>query len=368
MTVTLRPLDIDDDADRASLIEFLTSNEFPFHVRRRVDVAAVEERIADGDFSAPSHAALRIEDDGNLIGIVVLDDLDDGDPLFDVRLAEKFRGKGLGVQALTALADYVFRAYPDVDRIEGQTRDDNRAMRRSMLRAGFVKEAHYRGGWPTDAGPRDSIAYGLLRSDHESGTVTPLTWDDEAPERAGGPSTAVPIRTDRLTLRPHLQSDTDALFGIYSRPDVVKYLLEEAWSPDTAVEKIRLRTSRNDLDGPAGALALVITRKGVVIGDVAVWWTDRERKVAEIGWVLSPDHAGQGFATEAVSAALNLAFDRFGAHRLVAQMDARNAASAALATRVGMVREGHHRQDWWSKGEWTDTLVYAMLADDRPAA
>ena len=30
-----------------------------------------------------------------------------------------------------------------------------------------------------------------------------------------------------------------------------------------------------------------------------------------------------------------------------------------------MRREAHHRQNWWSKGEWTDTLVYAMLASDR---
>lgn len=46
-------------------------------------------------------------------------------------------------------------------------------------------------------------------------------------------------------------------------------------------------------------------------------------------------------------------------------MDARNGASAKLAERLGMVKEAHHRQDWFSKGEWTDTLIYAMLASDR---
>ncbi|WP_256566078.1 hypothetical protein [Deinococcus sp. QL22] len=25
----------------------------------------------------------------------------------------------------------------------------------------------------------------------------------------------------------------------------------------------------------------------------------------------------------------------------------------------------HNRQNWWSKGEWTDTLIYGMLAADR---
>ena len=46
-------------------------------------------------------------------------------------------------------------------------------------------------------------------------------------------------------------------------------------------------------------------------------------------------------------------------------MDARNTASARLAERVGMRREAHLREDWWSKGEWTSTLEFGMPASDR---
>ena len=35
-----------------------------------------------------------------------------------------------------------------------------------------------------------------------------------------------------------------------------------------------------------------------------------------------------------------------------------------LARRVGLRLEAHHVQDWYSKGEWTDTLVYARLASE----
>jgi aminoglycoside 6'-N-acetyltransferase len=80
--------------------------------------------------------------------------------------------------------------------------------------------------------------------------------------------------------------------------------------------------------------------------------------------VLHPAHTGQGFATEAVRAVLGLAFDYYGMHRVVAQLDARNVRSARLCERLGMVQEGHLRRDWWSKGEWTDTLVYGMLAEE----
>lgn len=154
------------------------------------------------------------------------------------------------------------------------------------------------------------------------------------------------------------------LYRVYSRPDVSRYLLDEPSSPEDAQKRISERISRTDLDGEHGSLSLVIEREHLPIGDVLLWYTDRERRVAEIGWVLDPDHGGQGFATEAVLAVLDLAFSHYRTHRVTAQMDARNTASAKLARRVGMRQEAHLRQDWWSKGEWTDTAIFGKLASD----
>jgi RimJ/RimL family protein N-acetyltransferase len=78
------------------------------------------------------------------------------------------------VPVVRALTAHVFGAHPHVTRVEAQTRDDNRAMRRVLVRAGFVKEAHYRDG------PRASVGYAILRRDHETGTTTPVPDDDEA--------------------------------------------------------------------------------------------------------------------------------------------------------------------------------------------
>ncbi|WP_199909227.1 GNAT family N-acetyltransferase [Trueperella pyogenes] len=175
----------------------------------------------------------------------------------------------------------------------------------------------------------------------------------------------LPITTQRLKLRAHSLEDASALRAFYSQPKVARFLLDEPWNQDTAKAKVEERISKTDLDGPSHALALVIESEGQVIGDVALWFTDAENRVAEIGWVLDPAYGGQGYATEAVAAVLSLAFDHYNCRRVVAQMDARNNASAKLAERLGMVKEAHHRQDWFSKGEWTDTLIYAMLTSDR---
>ncbi|PYE53939.1 GNAT family N-acetyltransferase [Deinococcus yavapaiensis] len=179
------------------------------------------------------------------------------------------------------------------------------------------------------------------------------------------PTLLLPLQTDRLTLRLPRPADDQDLLAYYSRADVAQYLLEEPWTPNDAEEQLAKRLTRVGLDSEVGALALVWEHAGRVIGDVSLWLTKGRGDVAEIGWVMHPDFSGKGLATEAVRAVLTAAFDVYGLHRVAAQMDARNAASARLCERLGMQREAHLRQDWWSKGEWTDTLIYGMLASDR---
>ncbi|TFD05995.1 MULTISPECIES: GNAT family N-acetyltransferase [unclassified Cryobacterium] len=178
-------------------------------------------------------------------------------------------------------------------------------------------------------------------------------------------SPAFPLSTDRLVLRLHVASDAHWLLGVYSQPDVAIYLLDEPWTVEVARAKSTKRVLQTGLDGVSGALALVIEHEGAPVGDVLLWFTDLERRCTEIGWVLDPKQGGRGFASEAVSAVLDLAFDEYDVHRVAAQMDGRNAASSNLARRVGMQHEGQLRQSWWSKGEWADTVVFGLLASDR---
>jgi RimJ/RimL family protein N-acetyltransferase len=168
-------------ADRADLIAFLTGEEFPFHVRRTIPRTDAEAAVDAGAYRDDEHDTFWLKhDDLGRVGIVRLEDLADPVPLFDLRIAGRFRGQGLGVPALRATTDHVFRTLPEVTRFEGQTREDNVAMRRVFVRAGWVKEAHYREGWPVEGGrPVASVGYGVLRHDWETGTTTPVPWDDD---------------------------------------------------------------------------------------------------------------------------------------------------------------------------------------------
>jgi aminoglycoside 6'-N-acetyltransferase len=66
--------------------------------------------------------------------------------------------------------------------------------------------------------------------------------------------------------------------------------------------------------------------------------------------------------TEAAGAVLAVAFEQIGLRRVIANLDPRNVGSIALCRRLGMREEAYFVEDFWSKGEWTDTGIYALLA------
>ncbi|MFT4234966.1 MAG: GNAT family protein [Microbacterium sp.] len=175
----------------------------------------------------------------------------------------------------------------------------------------------------------------------------------------------LPLKTERLTLRVHREGDDAWMLPIYARPEVARYIPFEPWTAEEAAAQLAKRLTRTGLESESDALALVIEHEGEPIGEIGFWLTDKPHWVAEIGWVLDPAHGGRGFASEAVRAVLDFAFDRYPLHRVHARVDARNEASAALARRVGMTQEACLREDEWFKGEWSTTLIFGMLASDR---
>lgn len=170
--------------DREALIAFMTRNVFPFHVGQRSSRKDVEEAIGAGRFRDDDNDSYWLEHSENgRIGFFRFEDLSDPTPLFDMRLDAVWRGHGIGAEALRAATERIFTTMPQVNRFEGQTREDNLAMRRTFDRCGWVQEAYYREGWPvTGSAPLASVAYSILRRDWGKGTTTPLFWGiPEAP-------------------------------------------------------------------------------------------------------------------------------------------------------------------------------------------
>jgi aminoglycoside 6'-N-acetyltransferase len=119
-----------------------------------------------------------------------------------------------------------------------------------------------------------------------------------------------------------------------------------------------------DTAGEWFQFAVVLRPAGQLIGDCAAMPHADDPRQCDIGFTISSDHQGHGYATETVRLLLTYLFTAQGKHRITACCDPQNAASVALLERLAMRREGHLRESTWAKGEWTDDLVYALLHDE----
>ncbi len=190
------------------------------------------------------------------------------------------------------------------------------------------------------------------------GPLSPEVWiHDVRRDHLTPTPPELPIRTERLVLRESTADDTDALLSYYGDPEVARYTLMDTWTPGYAAFRARTPAVPH-------RLSLAIELDGRMVGDVILMLQGPSYSQAEIGWALHPDAAGRGIATEAARAAIDLLFGHYGVHRVTALLDARNEPSARLCERLGMRRESHKLRDFWSKGEWTDTLEYAVLAEE----
>lgn len=141
------------------------------------------------------------------------------------------------------------------------------------------------------------------------------------------------IRTDRLILRPYKRSDWDAYLA-YCQSGRTRYMggpLEpkDAWAWFT-----------NDIAtwGLYGFGTLAIEHDGTQVGFAGLVQPPNFPE-PELGWGLFEGHDGQGYATEAGRAMLAHAFATTGLNTVVSYVDPDNAASAAVATRIGGIED-----------------------------
>jgi RimJ/RimL family protein N-acetyltransferase len=171
------------------------------------------------------------------------------------------------------------------------------------------------------------------------------------------------IVTERLLLRPFRPSDLDDLYAMRSLPEVVRFLYGDVRSRAECEELLAERMAQTRIEGEGDGIGLAVERRedGRVIGDMSLWVRSAEHRQGEIGFVFHPGAQGRGYAREAATAVLNVAFGELGLHRVFGRTDGRNDASAALMRRLGMRQEAHLRENEIFKGEWGDELVFAIL-------
>ena len=83
---------------------------------------------------------------------------------------------------------------------------------------------------------------------------------------------------------------------------------------------------------------------------------------AYLGYYAFAGHERQGLMKDGLQSVVRLAFSKLGLHRLEANMQPGNTASAALARACGFQREGYSPRYLKIRGRWRDHERWARVA------
>ena len=170
------------------------------------------------------------------------------------------------------------------------------------------------------------------------------------------------LETARLIIRPFKDSDLESFLDYRADPEIERY---QGWGEFTREDARRFIDSQRGhtpgIPGNHTQIAIELKATGAMIGDLYLNVLADEPRQANLGYSLATEHQGQGYATEAVSAFLDYVFQSLDLHRVMATVDCDNERSIALLERIGMRREAHLIQSWYSNGKWSDEYKYAIL-------
>lgn len=143
------------------------------------------------------------------------------------------------------------------------------------------------------------------------------------------------VQTERLTLRPIVDSDAKAMEGFFADESSKFY----GGPCDAAMTWRRMATYAGSwvLRG-YGPFAIERRGDGAFVGVCGPWYPEGWAE-PEITWALTPEARGYGYASEAAEAALRFAYNDLGWETAVSVVAVENAASSAVAERIGACYE-----------------------------
>lgn len=168
------------------------------------------------------------------------------------------------------------------------------------------------------------------------------------------------IETERLSLRPIDLGDTQDMFAYSSNIENTYYV----YPAHLTLEDTQFSIANYFMSEPLGKYGVELKEERKLVGTIDLRIKPAQRS-AEIGYVLSHDYQGQGYATEAAQAILKLAFEVLELEKVSATCNSENVESEALMLRLGMKKEGElRRYQVWKSGEWINLLQYGILRTD----
>lgn len=169
------------------------------------------------------------------------------------------------------------------------------------------------------------------------------------------------ITTPRLVLRWISEDDIDALFEVFSDPQVMRYWSSGPLANREAAAELQREIAESNRSGLFWKWGVALRESNSLIGTATLFNLEMSNGRAEIGYAIGSAYWGKGYMNEALNALIAHAFEVLDLRRLEADVDPRNTRSVRTLERLGFQREGFLRERWHVCGEIQDAFFYGLL-------
>jgi RimJ/RimL family protein N-acetyltransferase len=161
-----------------------------------------------------------------------------------------------------------------------------------------------------------------------------------------------------------MEDDWRALLEYAADMNAVKYM---DWGPSDERETksfLKLAIAQQS-ESPRLSYEFAVTLKetGRVIGAGGVRIRDVISQNGDFGYILHPDFWGNGLGTEVAKALVRFGQNELDLHRIWATCRPENLPSAHVLEKAGCVCEGRLRGNKKVRGQWVDSLLYAIVKE-----
>lgn len=168
------------------------------------------------------------------------------------------------------------------------------------------------------------------------------------------------LETERLWLGQATQEDTEAIFAVFSDPNVTQFHdLGTFTQVDEAVGVVE-RRAKGFETGRGIRWGIAHKPSNYLIGSCGFTW-DKEANAAEAGYELASQFWRQGIMSEALRAILNYGFEVKGVKFVTAKVMLDNVASRRLLEKFGFQSQGILREHGFWKGKHHDLEEFRLM-------
>ncbi|OMF92302.1 GNAT family N-acetyltransferase [Paenibacillus sp. FSL R7-0333] len=150
------------------------------------------------------------------------------------------------------------------------------------------------------------------------------------------------LETERLIIRPYMESDLMASFELMQNPEVLAFMHMEVMSMHEYEGMFRwlMFSYHTPFELPFKySFAVCDKATGQLIGWCGVGVLEFRAPDAELYYLIGREHWGRGYATEAAAALADYVFDVIGLEQLYAKADPLNTASLGVIQKLGFRME-----------------------------